>query len=203
MSLQIIKGAFVAFYPKIAKPRTIVFQINPESIKRNILPIQSKKNLFGFKGVRERISFVLSVDENMGDDFFVHNEQSVSHGVLPFLSAIELLVYPSDVISEVASTFAYRRLFGVLNNIGDILRKNSSNALPFVNLLFGTQRMIPVKIQSINIIEQAFDPTLLPIRASVKMVMDVLTEQESKHHPVIKESYINYLRLKVMLASSK
>ena len=203
MSLNVIKGAFVVFYPKKVQPRTIIFQINPESIKRNILPTQSKKNFFGINDVRERISFVLSVDENMGDKFFVQSEQVVSNGVLAFLSAIELLVYPADVINKASSRYASWRLFGILNNIVDFFRKNRSNALPFVSLTFGTGRIIPVKIKSIKIIEQAFDPTLLPIRASIKIVMDVLSERESKYHPIIKEEYINYLRLKVMLASSE
>lgn len=200
---KIIRGAFVAFYSKSSQPRTIVFQINPESIKRNLLPPQQKKKFSELKGVRERISFVLSVDENMGDDYFVKNEEGISYGVLPFLSAIELLVYPAVVINDEVSTSSgslgfIDRIFSRVN----IFRRNRNNALPFVSLLFGAQRIIPVKIQSIKIIEQAFDNTLQPIRASVKIEMDALTEQESNRHPTIKEMYKNYQNLKVILANS-
>lgn len=204
---KILRGAFVAFYPKSSQPRTIVFQINPESIKRNLLPPQPKKKFSELKGVRERISFVLSVDENMGDDYFVKNEEGISYGVLPFLSAIELLVYPAVVSNDDVSTSSgslgfISRIFRKVNNMVSIFRKNRNNALPFVSLLFGAQRIIPVKIQSIKIIEQAFDSTLQPIRASVKIEMDALTEQESNRHPTIKEMYKNYQSLKVILANS-
>lgn len=195
---KVLRGAFVAFYPKSSQPRTIVFQINPESIKRNLLPPQPKKKFSELKGVRERISFVLSVDENMGDDYFVKNEEGVSYGVLPFLSAIELLVYPADVSTSSGSMGFISRIFRSIN----IFRNNRSNALPFVSLLFGAQRIIPVRIQSIKIMEQAFDSKLQPIRASVKIEMEVLTEPESNRHPTIKEMYKNYQGLKVKLANS-
>lgn len=199
-SPKTLKGAFVVFYPQSTHPKTIAFQLNPDSIKRNILPPQPKKRSSGIGDVSERISFVLSVDEQLGDEFFVQNEAGVSHGVLPFLSAIELLVYPTDVSNEGPTFSESKGVFGKVNYAVNIFRIKRSNALPFVSLLFGEQRIIPVKIQSIQIIEQAFDSTLQPIRASVEIVMDALTELESKRHPAIKEMYKNYQRLKVMLA---
>ena len=202
-----LSGAFLAFYPKSYQPRTIAFQINPESIKRNLLPPQPNKIFSKLDGVRERISFVLSVDKNMGDDFFVKNEEGVSYGVLPFLSAIELLVYPAVSSNDEVSTssgslaiisWVYRKVI----NMVSVFRKKRNTTLPFVSLLFGEQRIIPVKIQSIKINEQAFDNTLQPIRASIEIEMDVLTEQESNHHLTIKEMYKNYRNLKVILANS-
>lgn len=198
---KILKGAFVVFYPQSTLPKTIAFQVNPDSIKRNILPPQSKTRFSEPGNARERISFVLSVDTNLGDEFFVQNEAGVSHGVLPFLSSIELLVCPTDVSNERSTFSESKGVFGKVNYVVNLFRINRRNALPFVSLLFGERRIIPVKIQSIQIIEQAFDSTLQPIRASVEIVMDALTERESKHHPTIKEMYKNYQRLKVMLSN--
>lgn len=200
-SPKILKAAFVAFYPQSTQPKTIVFQLNPDSIKRDILPSQTQKSSSGVGEASERISFVLSVDENMGDDFFIQNEADVSHGVLPFLSAIELLVYPADA-SNKASTFSERKgLFEKVNHAANVFRKKRGKTLPFVALLWGEKRIMPVKIQSIQIIEQAFDSTLHPIRASVKIEMEVLSKLESKDHPAIKKIYKNYQSLKVMLAN--
>ncbi len=204
---KILRGAFVAFYSKNSQPRTIVFQINPESIKRILRPSQPTKKFSKLRPVREHISFVLSVDENLGDDYFVKNEGSISYGVLPFLSAIELLVYPAVASSEEASTLPgnpgfIKRVFSKITSTISTSRNNRSSPLPFVSFLFGEKRAIPVKILSIQIIEQAFDNRLQPIRASIKIEMDVLTEQESNRHPTIKEMYKNYQSLKVILANS-
>ena len=200
-SPKILKGAFIAFYPNEPQPRTIVFQLNPEPLKRSIIPPQSKRKSSGFQDVRERISFVLSVDKHMGDDFFVQNTEGISHGVLPFLSAIELLAYPTDAINEESTSSRNRGLFGKVNYVAKFFRRDRSNTLPFVSLVFGEQRIIPIKILSIQIVEQAFDSRLHPIRASVEIVMETLTERESKRHPNIKEIYINYHNLKAMLAN--
>lgn len=200
-SPKILKGAFIAFYPNEPQPRTIVFQLNPEPLKRSIIPPQSKRKSSGFQDVRERISFVLSVDKHMGDDFFVQNTEGISHGVLPFLSAIELLAYPTHAINEESTSSRNRGLFGKVNYVAKFFRRDRSNTLPFVSLVFGEQRIIPIKILSIQIVEQAFDSRLHPIRASVEIVMETLTERESKHHPTIKEMYKNYQRLKVMLSN--
>ena len=89
LSSKIMKGAFVAYYPKGQQARTIVFQLNPESIQRSILPSRLNSSFLKRGEPRERISFVLAVDANLGDDFFVENEEGDSHGVLSFLSAIE------------------------------------------------------------------------------------------------------------------
>ena len=39
LSSKILKGALVAYYAKSQQPRTIVFQLNPESIQRRILTV--------------------------------------------------------------------------------------------------------------------------------------------------------------------
>ncbi len=200
-SPKILKGAFIAFYPNEPKPRTIIFQLNPEPVKRSIVPPQTKRKFSGFQDVREHISFVLTVDKQMSDNFFVHNKEGISHGVLPFLSSIELLAYPINAISKESTLSNNSGLFAKLNYFTKFFRRNRSNTMPFVGLLLGEQRIIPIKIQSIHIVEQAFDSSLYPIRASVEIVMETLTEQESKRHPSINEMYNNYHRLKAMLAN--
>ncbi len=203
LSSKIMKGAFVAYYANSQQPRTIVFQLNPETIQRRILPSHLKSSFSKRGEARERISFVLAVDANLGDDFFVQDEDGESHGVLPFLSAIELLAYPADVFNEITNTSGNSGFPGIAKYFTRLFRSSSKRSLPYVSLLFGSQRIIPAKIKSIHITEQAFDATLQPIRASVKIVMDALTERESKRHGPTKEMYKHYLRLKVLLANSK
>ena len=200
MSQTLIKAAFAVSYADEPEPGIIVFQLNPESINRLILPPQSNTGHPESGEVRERISFVLSVDSKLGDDFFIQNEGAVSNGVLSFLSAIELLVYPVDVIGGLSARYQSRRLSGMVNFIVNVFRKKPGYPLPLVNLLLGEQRVIPVKIKSVQITEQAFDSKLQPVRASIKIVMDSISSRESKQHPKLRETWKNYLRLKTSLA---
>ena len=200
---KIMKGALVAYYANSQQPRTIVFQLNPETIQRRILPSRLNSSSSKRGEVRERISLVLTVDANLGDDFFVQNEDGDSYGILPFLSAIELLAYPADVMNEITTTSGNSGFLGRGSYFTELFRSSSKSSLPYVSLLFGLQRIIPVKIISIHVTEQEFDTTLQPIRASVKIVMDALTERESKRHVPTREMYERYLRLRVLLASGK
>ena len=50
--------------------------------------------------------------------------------------------------------------------------------------------------------EQAFDTELQPIRASVKIVMDTLTERESNRHSYTRDLYKSYMRSKLLIADS-
>ncbi|MGB5329006.1 MAG: hypothetical protein WBO58_12340 [Gammaproteobacteria bacterium] len=203
LSPTVLKGAFVAYYAKSQQARTIVFQLNPESIQRSILPPRPNSGFFKHGEARERISFVLAVDARLGDDFFVENEEGDSHSVLSFLSAIELLAYPADVINEITTTSDKSGFLGIGNYFTQLFRSSSKSNFPYVSLMLGSQRIIPVKIISILVTEQEFDTRLQPIRASVEIVMDTQTKRESKRHAPTKEIFKRYLRLKVLLANNK
>lgn len=200
LSPKLLKGAFIAYYGKGRQPRTIVFQLNPETIQRRVLPPRLNNSSSSRGDVRERISFVLPVDVKLGDDFFVHDSDGESRGVLPFLSAVELLAYPARVVNEVTNAPGASGFAEIINFLARLFRSSSRSALPHVGLVLGERRMIPVRVKSVHIDEEAFDPKLQPTRASVKIVMDALTERESRRHPQMKEMYEHYLRLKVSLA---
>ena len=202
MSSTITKGALVAYYANSEQPRTIVFQLNPESIQRRILPSRLKSGSSQPVEVRERISFVLAVASRLGDGYFVQDENGDSHGILPFLSAIELLAYSGNVFKETTATSGNGIFSGLVNFLKGLFGSSSKHSLPHVSLVLDSQRVVPVNIKSIHITEQEFDASLQPIRATVKIVMDALNERESKRHVPTKEIYEHYLRLKVSLANS-
>ena len=201
-SPAILKGAFVAYDPKTKRSRSIVFQLNPDSLQRRIIPFVPNGNSSASREARERISFVLAVDANLGDDLVVQNEGGVSHSVLPFLSAIELLAHPAVETADSRSRSGNMGLSGIFSFIAELFRPNSDRALPIVSLQFGSRHLIPVKLQSINIDEQAFDTELRPVRASVKIVVTTLTERECKRHPYTRDQYKSYMRSKALLADS-
>ena len=139
----------------------------------------------------------------LGDGYFVQDENGDSHGILPFLSAIELLAYSADVFGENSTASGNNPFAGLIKFLAGLFGSSKENSLPFVSLLLGELRTIPVKIKSIHITEQEFDASLQPTRATVKIVMDVLSERESKRHEPTRKMHEHYLRLKVLLANSR
>jgi hypothetical protein len=88
---------------------------------------------------------------------------TISFGIAPQLSTLELLVYPASALL-IANE--------VLSLVGTIeILPMSSNLTIFV---WGTNRVTPVRLTAIEINEEAFDPQLNPIRAKVTLSMRVL-----------------------------
>ena len=109
----------------------------------------------------ETISCDVEIDAT--DQLAASNPTTLSLGIQPQLAVLELLVYPSSAIL-IANE--------VLSLIGTIeILPMSSNLTLFV---WGPNRVTPVRLTSIEITEEAFDPRLNPIRAKVSLSMRVL-----------------------------
>jgi len=202
LSPNYLKGALVAYYPESQFTRVITFQLNPESLRRDILPLEKKGSVFKTAGVREQISCDLSVDAMLGDGYFDQNGEVNPHGVAGFLSALELLLHPAEVSNAISASPSGVSFFGVFDLIIRLLGFWRRKSLPLVSLVLGADRIIPVKIRSIRIIEQAFDTGLNPVRASIHIVMETLSKRESKHHQHTEGIYNNYIQRKVITANS-
>jgi len=197
LSRKIIKGAFIAFDPSGEKARVIAFQLNPETIQRRLRPTVSKTETSRSPVARERISFTLQTDANLIEDFPAHDGNNNFHGVMPFISAIELLAKSPHASEEPAGVLT------LLNWIARFLgpgRSNRRRLPPPVGLQLGIQRIIPIKIVSIVVNERAFDSNLQPISASLEIAMDLLTEEESRQYPKIYEMYDHYQSFKLEMA---
>lgn len=85
-------------------------------------------------------------------------------GIANRLAQLELLAFPDlDAITRREAQLAQ----GVIEIFPD--------EAPLAMLMLGPNRTMPVKVQQLSIAEQAFDPLLNPIRASVDVTMSVLT----------------------------
>lgn len=162
------KGAIQVLEPNTGIPlNTIHLQYNPESIKRNLQPQSvgdqpDRTEVLRLKGPPiETISCEVEIDAT--DQLAASNPTTLSLGIQPQLAVLELLVYPSSAIL-IANE--------VLSLIGTIeILPMSSNLTLFV---WGVNRVTPVRLTSIEITEEAFDPRLNPIRAKVSLSMRVL-----------------------------
>jgi Contractile injection system tube protein len=162
------KGAILVLEPTTGIPlNTIHLQYNPESIKRSLQPQSvgdqpDRTEVLRLKGPPiETISCDVEIDAT--DQLASSDPTTLSLGIQPQLATLELLVYPSSAIliaNEVLS------LAGTIE-----ILPMSSNLTVFI---WGANRVTPVRLTSIEITEDTFDPNLNPIRAKVSLAMRVL-----------------------------
>jgi hypothetical protein len=160
-SPKILKGAFVRFDPKFPQGRIIVFQYNPEKIRRKLEAFTSGH--FPTQLPREMIRFTLMLDATDDLEFPDHYQDTVESGIYPTLSALEMLLYPHN---------PNKALKGFLGT----KRPSKNDMQSFTLLIWGNKRIVPVLVTELNIKEEMFDPVLNPIRATIKVRMRVLND---------------------------
>jgi hypothetical protein len=190
----LIKGAIIQFSAPlfVPIPNIIIFQYNPESLSRT-LDIWKPPDDGKAKGDPEREA-LLSQPQNPEESFNIVLEldatddlenplahpQTVITGVADRIAALEMLTYPAK-----GDSFG-SLLGGSLTTLeaipgGTSVSPDPSTALPpkrktvpLVLFFFGPGRIVPVRITTFTVDEQAFSPTLYPIRAKVTVGMKVL-----------------------------
>lgn len=169
VSPRLRKGAILSLDPNTGIPLgTIMLQYNPDSITRSLKPQSvgdepDRTEILRLKGPPiETIRCTIEIDAT--DQLANSDPTALSSGIQPQLSALELLVYPSSttlIINEVLS------LIGTI----EILPMESALTV----FVWSSSRITPVRINGVEITEEAFDPQLNPIRAKVALDMRVLS----------------------------
>jgi hypothetical protein len=167
-----LRGAFLKLDAGLLGflPNIIVFQFNPESVSRSPALASAPPSGDG-SGNRdanaqtaeptESISFMLRLDAN--DELAEANPIAAAAGVLPALSALELLLYPKGA--------AGIDLFGG----GPAPYQNPPQRLPTVLFFWGPYRILPVLVSSLSVTETEYDQVLNPVRAEVSVSLEVMT----------------------------
>lgn len=160
-------------------PMVVLFQYNPETMTRTLQGRTSggegdPSEAFRLTGPPvETISIDIELDATDQLEKPDENKNATSMGILPQLSALEMMLYPKSslVIANTALTLA-----GVLEVIPP--------EAPFTLFIWGSKRVLPVKITDFRVTEEAHDANLNPIRAKVSLGMKVLTYADLKlTHP--------------------
>jgi hypothetical protein len=168
-----MKGGIVALDPDTGIPRGVIaLQYNPDTLTRKLQPQAvadqpDRTEILRLKGPPiETISVSAEIDAT--DQLEVSDPVATTLGIQPQLSALELLVYPSSInliLNEVLT------LLGTI----EILPMEQ----PLAVFVWNATRITPVRITSIDITEEAFDPNLNPIRAKVSLEMRVLNVNDT------------------------
>jgi len=179
---KVLKGALVAYESQFlgAIPNIIVFQYNPEQLSRSLslrTPTvtegrgrtgEARAETFRVEGPPVE-SITLTVILNAADQLEnpALHPFAVTKGLHPALSALELLLYPPS------SQFLLNQ---TLSSVGSA--NIEAQDTPLVLFIWGPTRVLPVRINSFSITEEAFDQQLNPIQAKVELGLKVLTYME-------------------------
>jgi hypothetical protein len=164
------KGAIVGIDPFNPLASVIVFQYNPDALTRTITAQTAGGNAQGealrLKGPPKE-TIALTVEIDAADQLEKADGIATSVGLYPTLASLELLLYPKSALL-IANE--------VLARIG-IIEVIPAEA-PLTLFIWGPKRVVPVRLTSFTITEEAFDPSLNPIRAKVALTVQVLTYQD-------------------------
>jgi hypothetical protein len=150
----------------------VTFQYNPETITRTLKPQLSTGTEERASDVQfadapsQSISFTAYLDAS--DKLQVGDSVAVKHGIAPQLARLESLAYPkrSDWLN-----YLDERKRGEMN----IVMPPAGSLI----LVWGNNRVYPIRITSLTIKETVFDTALNPIQASADLVVEVLTYNQS------------------------
>ena len=172
-SPKLIKGALVVFETKLPVPTNlIVFQYNPETMSRGFQQASGASDpRLGAGGTATLLppieTFQVSVELDAADQLEDKNVLARGVGLHPVLAALELLIHPpsTNLILNKA-----------LSLVGSSVISPAS--VPLVLFVWGPARVVPVRVDSIAITEQAFDQLLNPIQAKVTLGLRALSIPE-------------------------
>lgn len=167
-SPRILKGALVGIDILSPVPKVIAFQYNPDSLTRTL-----KARASGGDGARaEAMRLSGAPEEDITLDVEIDATDSLEHGdaiatdmgIYPQLSALEMLLYPAS--SQVIANTALMAT-GTIEIVPPVA--------PFTLFVWGAKRVLPVRITSFSITEEAYDANLNPVRAKVSLGLRVLS----------------------------
>ncbi len=161
------KGAIIGIDPFNPLASVIIFQYNPETMTRTITAQTTGRE--GDRGEALRLkgppqeTIRLDVEIDATDQLERTDGIATGMGVYPTLASLEMLLYPKSAL-VIANE--------VLLNLGMI--EVIPPEAPLTLFVWGVKRILPVRLTELGITEEAYDPSLNPIRAKVSLGLRVL-----------------------------
>jgi hypothetical protein len=171
-SPRLLRAGIVLLGPTSgAIQRVIVLQYNPSRLTRSL----SAKSVGDGSADRSQAlrlvgppveTYRLEAEIDAADqlEFPDQNQATVENGILPQLAALETLVYPAS-----SALISNNRLA----SLGTL--EIAPVEAPLSIFVWGPHRVLPVRVTEFSITEEAFDPALNPLRATISLGMRVLS----------------------------
>jgi hypothetical protein len=200
----LLKGALAVFpthTPGSVPSSVILFQYNPETMKRTLahraVTTPNQGNTGAAKEDVLRVSgppletITITVDLHASDQLNEpdQNVPVAENGLHPALATLELLMYPPTVDAQ---NIAQQAASGQV--------QVSPADLPLVLFIWGKSRVVPVKVMSCSVAEEAYDTRLNPIAAKVDLSLQVLTYMEFTESSIGRDTFMAYQKSKESLA---
>ncbi len=169
-SPKVQKGAIVGLDPFNPLASVIVFQYNPEALTRTLTAQTTGGTNPGealrLKGPpQENITVAMDIDA--ADQLERQDGIATTIGLYPTLSSLEMLLYPKSAL-----VIANEVLMAA--GVIEIIQPEA----PLTLFIWGPRRVMPVRLTTFSITEEAFDTNLNPIRAKVNLGLRVLNYQD-------------------------
>ena len=169
-SPRLLKGAIIGLDPANPLASVVVFQYNPDTMTRKLDARTTGGGDSSDRSEALRLmgppkeTITLNIEVDAADQLETAAPLAVASGVYPTLAALEMLLYPKTV-TVIANT-----ALALIGNI-EIIPPEA----PLTLFVWGPQRVVPVRLTSFSITEQAYDPMLNPILAKVDLTLNVLS----------------------------
>jgi hypothetical protein len=154
-----------------AVQRIITLQYNPDSVSRSLQAraaagdTSDPGEALRLSGAPiETISLEAELDVTDQLEHPDDNATEVDLGLLPRLAALESLLYPPAAQVQAHDALARAGTVEILPIPG-----------PLVVFVWSPERVVPVRLTELSIVEEAFDTSLRPIRAKVSLSLRVLS----------------------------
>jgi hypothetical protein len=178
------KGALVEFTTAFGAsvPNVVIFQYNPETLRHTLSQAapasgpsgQTGSNPLAVPGVpSETFSFSLAMDvtDQLADPDPTVQAAALTTGIHARLAALEMLLYPTSASDQTTGGSGS-------GSSGGEKRPTPAAQLPTLLFVWGTGRILPVRVTSLIITEKLYDENLNPTHADAQLELRVLTPAE-------------------------
>ncbi len=198
-SPKLLRGGVVLIDPDTeAVQRIIALQYNPMTLTRS-LEVQSiessgadRSEVLRLTGPAVETITLNDVEIDATDqlEFPDDNPDAVEFGIQPQLAALETMLYPTSAQLQDRENLSQAGMLEI-----------APMEAPLPLFIWSKNRVLPVRITSFSITEEAFDPNLNPIRAKVKLGMRVLSVDDLGFDHKGGSLFMSHLQQKESLAA--
>lgn len=198
-SPRLLKGALVALGPGGTPSTSVIFQYNPEKMTRRLdartaggagagasaaAEIDRAEPLRLEGPPRESITLKIVLDATDA----MEEPKAPFFGLSPQIAAMESWLYP------LSTQIITNKLLAAAGSLAIVPQER-----PLLVFVWGPKRILPVRLTSLSIDEQAYDNQLNPLRAEIDLSLSVLSSYEFKSdHPGFTMHLTHQITLEVL-----
>lgn len=196
-SPKLVKAGLVMVDPASAKVnRVIALQYNPEKLTRTLKPMSLSEGAEQSEALRlkgpavETLKLEAEIDAADQLEFPDQHQATIESGIAPQLAVLESLINPATAVLRANQALAAAGTLEIAPMESDLIL-----------LVWGAQRIQPVRIDDFSVTEQHFDPALNPINATVSLSLRVLSIDDLGFEHKGGGLFMAYLQSREKLAS--